>query len=188
MTKKIHEASTIPDDDFVIETVEVALKEKSTEALAILKVNNKKVNVKLDTGAEVNVIPMRVFKQIEDGHVKMERTKTKLCGYGGTNIPLEGKIKVMCKFRDAKQKSEFYVTKTDSKTALSLQTCRELGMIQIFNKVTSNKDNKIEKDRTSMERADIEKKGDWWQIRKRAEANYRENVSKSLQRSAKNGT
>ena len=43
------------------------------------------MKVKLDTGAEVNVMPMRVFKQIKDGDVKKERTKTKLCGYGGTN-------------------------------------------------------------------------------------------------------
>ena len=69
----------------MIETVAAALKEKLTEALAILKINNKKVKVKLDTGAEVNVMPMRVFKQIKDGDVKKERTKTKLCGYGGTN-------------------------------------------------------------------------------------------------------
>ena len=41
MTKKIHEASTKSDCDFVIETVEAALKEKSTEALAILKINRK---------------------------------------------------------------------------------------------------------------------------------------------------
>ena len=104
MTKKIHEASTKSDDDFVI--VEAALKEKLTEALAMLKINDKKVKVKLDTGAEVNVMLRRIFKQIEDGHDKMERTKTKLCGYGGTNIPVEGKIKVVCEFRDAKQKSE----------------------------------------------------------------------------------
>ena len=82
----------------MVETVEAALKEKSTETLAILKINNKKVKVKLDTGAEVNVMSMRVSKQIEDGHVKMERTKTKLCGYGGTNISVEGRIKVMCEF------------------------------------------------------------------------------------------
>ena len=88
-------------------------------------INIEKVKVKLDTGAEVNVMLMRVFKQIEDGHVKIENTKTKLCGYGGTNISVEGKIKVMCEFRDAKQKLEFYVVKTDSKTVLSLQTCRE---------------------------------------------------------------
>ena len=71
----------------MIETVEAALKEKSTEALAILKISNKKVKVKLDTGTEVNVMPMRVFKQIEDGH-----------GYGGTSVPVEVKIKVMCEF------------------------------------------------------------------------------------------
>ena len=71
----------------------------------------------------------RVFKQIEDGHVKMEsKTKIKLCGYGQRNIPVEGKIKVMCEFRHGKQKLEFYVAKTDSKTVLSLQTCRELGI------------------------------------------------------------
>ena len=41
-------------------------------------INIEKVKVKLDTGAEVNVMLMRVFKQIEDGHVKIENTKTKL--------------------------------------------------------------------------------------------------------------
>ena len=101
MTKTVYKASTKPDDDLVIETVEAALKEKSTEALAILKINNKKVKVKLDTGAELNVM-LRLLKQIEDDHVKMERTKTKLCGYGRTNISVEGKIKLMCEFRDAK--------------------------------------------------------------------------------------
>ena len=98
MKKKIHEASTKSDDDFVIETVEAELKEKSTETLGMLKIKNKTVKVKMNTGAEVNLMPIRVFKQIEDDPVKMERTKTKLCGYGGTNIPVEGKIKVMCKF------------------------------------------------------------------------------------------
>ena len=42
MTKKVHEASTKSDDDFVIETVEAALKENSTEALAILKIKHQK--------------------------------------------------------------------------------------------------------------------------------------------------
>ena len=32
MIKKVYEASTKSDDDFVIETVEAALKEKATEA------------------------------------------------------------------------------------------------------------------------------------------------------------
>ena len=75
----------------------------------------------------------------------MERTKAKLYGYGGTNILVKGKIKVMREFQDAKQKSEFYVAKTDSKTVLSLQTWRELEMIQILNEVTSKEDKKKRK-------------------------------------------
>ena len=66
MAKKVHKASTKSDDNFLLETVEAELKEKSTEALAILKTNNKKVKVKLETDAEVNVVSMRVFKQIEE--------------------------------------------------------------------------------------------------------------------------
>ena len=50
------------------------------------------------------------------------------------------------------------MAKTDSKTVLSLQTCRELGMIQILNEVTSKEDNKKEKNETAMERANIEKR------------------------------
>ena len=45
MTKKVHEASSKYDDDLVVETVKAALKEKSTEALVILNINNKKVKV-----------------------------------------------------------------------------------------------------------------------------------------------
>ena len=48
--------------------------------------------------------------------------------------------------------------KADPKAVLTLQTCRELGMIQILNELKSKEDNKKEKDRTSMERVDIEKK------------------------------
>ena len=78
------------------------------------------MKVKLGSGAEVNVIPMTVFKQIENGHVNMERRTTKLCRYGVRNIPVKGKIKVICEFRDDKKKSKLYVEKTDSKTVLSL--------------------------------------------------------------------
>ena len=53
MTEKGHKASTKSDDDFVIETVETALKEKSTETLAILKFKNKKVKKSWTLNASV---------------------------------------------------------------------------------------------------------------------------------------
>ena len=53
----------------------------------------------------------------------------------------------MCEFRDAKQKLQFYVVKTDSKTVLSLQTCRELAVMQILNEVTPKEEKKIKKEK-----------------------------------------
>lgn len=47
---------------------------------------------------------------------KSTEVLAKLWGYGRTNIPVEGKIKVMCEFQDDTQISAYYVLKTDSKT------------------------------------------------------------------------
>ena len=49
----------------MIEEVETSKEKKATEAFVILKINNKKVKVKLDTGAEVNVMPLRVYEQLQ---------------------------------------------------------------------------------------------------------------------------
>ena len=84
----------------------------------------------------------------------MRKTATKLCGYGATNIPVVGKITVKSQFRDAEEQLEFYTVKTDSKTVLSLQTCKSLKIILILNDVKSQKqydeiENKIHEHQTN---------------------------------------
>ena len=61
-----------------------------------MKINNNKFKSKLDMGAEVNVISSEVYTHIETDRVQMRKTATKLCGYGGTNISVVGKITVKC--------------------------------------------------------------------------------------------
>ena len=61
----VHEASAASSDDFVLEEVSTRKEKKTTDAFVIVKINNKKVKAKLDTGAEVNMIPLRIYKQIE---------------------------------------------------------------------------------------------------------------------------
>ena len=119
-TKKVHETSAAPSADFVIEEIGSNIEKKVTEACSILKLNNKKVKVKLDTGAEVNVMPVRVYEQIKSNDVKMKTTATKLFVYGGADIPIVGKIDVKCEFCNAEEQAEFFIVKTDSKTFLSL--------------------------------------------------------------------
>ena len=69
----------------------------------------------------------------------LEKTGTKLHGYGGNNIPVVGKITVKCESCDAEEQLEFYIVKTNNKTVLSLQTYKSLRIIQILNEVKSQK-------------------------------------------------
>ena len=71
--------------------------DQQSEAFAVIKINGKKVKAKTDTGSEVDFIPRRVFDQIDD-KLKTEETTTTLSGYGVTNIPVEGVVKMECNF------------------------------------------------------------------------------------------
>ena len=60
--KKVYETSVAPLHDFALEEVTTSIEKKATAAFAIVKINNKKVKAKTDTGAEVNVIALCISK------------------------------------------------------------------------------------------------------------------------------
>ena len=49
-----------------------------------MKMNDKNVRIKLYTGAEVNLMPTRVFSQIAKKKKDIEQNKVKLKGYRGS--------------------------------------------------------------------------------------------------------
>ena len=65
----------------------------------------------------------------------MRKTATKLCGYGGTNIPVVGKITVKCEFCDAeefhkteaKQKSNHRNNMTKQKIKITIKQMEEMN-------------------------------------------------------------
>ena len=52
----------------------------------VISINHKDVRVKLDTGADVDVMPKRVYDQVTSED-KFQTTTLKLHGYDGDNIP-----------------------------------------------------------------------------------------------------
>lgn len=58
---------------------------------------------KNDTGSEIYVKPLGIYKQIKKEEVQMRTTVTKLCGYGETNTQFVGMFTVKYKFRDAEE-------------------------------------------------------------------------------------
>ena len=97
-----------------------------------LKVNNKSVKFKIDTGAQCNVLPKEIFDRIKK-KPKLVATRTKLTAYGGTPVPVIGKCSLEIE-QTAKRKldAEFFVVKAPNAKPLNgLQTCQNLELINI---------------------------------------------------------
>ena len=61
--------------------VDMVKRENSPDTALKLKLENKNVSFKLDTGAEVNVMPMKVFKTFQQ--VELKPTEVRLTLYTG---------------------------------------------------------------------------------------------------------
>ena len=82
------------------------------QALAVVNILYGKVRVKLDMGAEVNVIPFRVYQQLVAGKeissdAEIKRTTAKLSGYGGAEIPVKGTCLLPCSYQTQEIMTEF---------------------------------------------------------------------------------
>ena len=96
-----------------------------------IEIGNKKIPVsfKLDTGAQMNVIPLHVFHQLECNN--LERTTQRLCGYGGKPLKVGGKCTLACSYKRTQGQHHFYVVSTQAPPILGLSSCLSLNLIQL---------------------------------------------------------
>ena len=99
-----------------------------------VQLNGVTLKAKWDTGAQINIMSMTVFKDIQ----KVQRlplfpkSYIKLVGYGNKTIEYLGTTKLECIHNGTKVNAVFYVTNVmDRKIILGLQLCIELGLIVI---------------------------------------------------------
>ena len=99
-----------------------------------VQLNGVTLKAKQDTGAQIIVMSMTVFKDIQ----KVQRLPlfpkscTKLIGYRNKTIEYLGTTKLECVHNGTKVNAVFYVTNVmDQKIILGLQLCIELGLIVI---------------------------------------------------------
>jgi len=93
-----------------------------------IRIGNKLVNCKVDTGAEVNVMPQRVYKQLRD-KPSLIPTKTILKTVAGQIKPL-GVIETSVQFRKKKISAKFFVVDDNTQILCGLQTSVELGLVK----------------------------------------------------------
>ena len=106
-----------------------------TETTVAVQVEECDVKMKIDTGAEVDVMPLRDFKQLNNRskeQLKLTHTNMKLLGYGGSEIVVIGKYNTKCKIKDQEILTDFYVVDTDSKTVLGFKSCKALNLVKLM--------------------------------------------------------
>lgn len=93
-----------------------------------IRIGNKMVNCKIDTGAEVNVMPERVYLQLRE-KPRLAATKTVLRTVAGQVKPI-GVIETSAQFKEKRSVAKFFIVSDNSPTLCGLQTSVELGLVR----------------------------------------------------------
>ena len=99
-----------------------------------VQLNGVVLKAKQDTGSQINIMSMTVFKDIQKVQKLplFPKSCIKLVGYRNKAIEYLGTTKLECVHNGTKVNAVFYVTSvTDRKIILGLQLCIELGLIVV---------------------------------------------------------
>ena len=91
---------------------------------AVIRCNETRVKVKLDTGAATNVMPLGTLRTITP-RPQIKPLITVLRAYGGQRI---GKYQLECSVKGRNKLCEFYIN-SESPPILGLTMCENLGLI-----------------------------------------------------------
>lgn len=126
----IEEASS-DDDDFFISTISKERAETNRDNdshwLEQIQIRDVSVRVKLDSGAECNVISKAIADRI--GGTKSTRTK-RLISYTGDKINVAGEIIAPTKVRGKVFNIKYIVIEESREPVLGLKTCEATGLIK----------------------------------------------------------
>ena len=94
-----------------------------------LSVNENDVIFKLDTGAQVKILPKSEFSKLVQ-KPKLNESKVQLAAYNKTIIPVLGKCILRALHKNKVIPLIFTVAKTDSMAILGLDTCEKLNLVK----------------------------------------------------------
>ena len=110
--KKVHNIEEEDQEEVVLGSIEVCRAKECVSAVkeglwhATLEVNRKSVRFRVDTGADVSVVPGRYFKK---NSPVIEKTNKKLIGPGKTEIKVVGKFTTTLKTEKTATTQDLYI-------------------------------------------------------------------------------
>ena len=141
-----------PEDYFFLESIqavgEVKYRKQQSERVkneteyATVAVNDTDVKFKLDTGADVNVLTVNVFKSIaSESKILLRKPVVNLIAYNGKPVPVKAVCGQQCKYRGVLFELEFYISETPSEPVLSVGACKQLNLVKFTQEVKSERAN-----------------------------------------------
>ena len=122
------------DSDIFLDSVETDQNVKDWKVN--IKICDKTVNMKLDTGAQCNVLPYHVYKQIS--HKPLKASKSRLVSYSGHRLNTVGKVTLLVPTKNKYIPLEFEIVKDKSMPILGLKSCLELNSVSRLYSLNSN--------------------------------------------------
>ena len=164
-TKKVQEieedidsesAESTSDDEFYIGSVTVTENESETihDYEELLKVDSvgdagttqwsitletagENISYKIDTGAQVNVLPKKYFDRLSP-RPKLKSTAVKLSAYNDTSIPVAGKSLIPLIQKGKKHHVLFIIVSSDATPIIGLKTSERLNLVQRVFKISGS--------------------------------------------------
>jgi hypothetical protein len=136
LTDESADAVIVTDDDAdkaVCYTIENADSRK--EWFIKEKHNNKLLQIKVDTGASCNVMPISVYENLTDKPT-LRKHASKLISYSGHNLNVLGKASLLLEKSSKFSVHDFTVTDTGSTVLLGLPSCVSMGLVNPVGSVT----------------------------------------------------
>ncbi|XP_046601433.1 uncharacterized protein K02A2.6-like [Neodiprion lecontei] len=143
--QKINEINEDSDHSEYLFIAQVETSNVKERWYAELVINNHSIEFKIDTGADVNILPMPIFKKINIAKKEIQRTNTKLNCYSGETLNVVGKCNVMCHRKGQKHEIEFFVIDSNGTPLLGRKTSEEINLVKRIYSVEQNSYNELRK-------------------------------------------
>lgn len=89
-----------------------------------------KIDLKVDTGATCNVMPVSVFRRLTLSNVRAEKHNQALTAFGGHMLRVVGKVTLMLERRNVFSVHDFVLVDQGETTLLGLPSCIRMGLVE----------------------------------------------------------
>ena len=129
----------LSDDDLFIDSVESRIKNGQVFAKMEVGPSKQRLNFKVDTGSQVNVLPFYTFQQL-GVKTALNPSNTRLSVYNGNPLHSKGTKCLACTHPGTNRTGqvEFHVADTQLMPLFGVQSCVEFDLVKITYAVESN--------------------------------------------------